>query len=164
MAAYRTTALLLQGTKTIHAASKVPKNIPGVWQRGVSEFFDSDILPQSLGGKPENEHLAWYGDKILGVSVAKSFVGLFGASLDRGVATKICSTAVSNSFMRQHFDALVPILAIAQDIQPKLTNENAGTIIETGVARLYMQNRSKEINDLSDWLMKEAMVDVIKKK
>ena len=44
----------------------------------------------------------------------------------------------------------------AQDIQPKLTDGTAGTIIETGVARMHMDKRKREINDLAKWLRTEA--------
>ena len=155
MAAFRTTKFLWKCTEAA-PSTLIPKNTPGIWQRGICEFFDSDILPQSLGGKPENDHLAWYGDKILNYAVANSLVDLFGSSLDRGVASQVHSKAVSNSFLRNNASILIPILYNAQDIQPKLTDRTAGTIIETGVARMHMDKRKREINDLAKWLYTEA--------
>ena len=155
MAAFGTTSFLMKAVPT-------KNNLPGVWQRGMGQLFENDVLPQSLGGKPENKHLAWYGDKILGLAAATSLVGIFGESLDRGVATQIHSKAVSNSFMREKFDVLVPVLANAQDIQPKITDNIAGTIIETGVARFYIQKKRAEINNLVDWLLKQAIIDSIR--
>ena len=153
MAAFRTTSSLMKAA---------PGNFPEVWQRGLGQLFENDLLPLSLGGKPGNKHLAWYGDKILGLAAATSLVGIFGESLHRGVATHIHSKAVSNSFMREHFDVLVPVLANAQDIQPKITDDVAGTIIETGVARFYIQKKRAEINNLVDWLLKQAIIDTIR--
>ena len=164
MTAFRTTKHLLNATKAASPTLIPRTNIPGIWQRGISEFFDSDILPQSLGGKPENHHLAWYGDKILNNAVAKSLVDLFGSPLDRGVATHVHSKAVSNSFLRENAPVLIPILYNAQDIQPKLTDNIAGTIVETGVAKLYMNKRRKEIDDLAKFLSKEALIDIVRNK
>lgn len=69
MAAFGTTSFLMKAFPT-------KNNLPGVWQRGMGQLFENDVLPQSLGGKPENKHLAWYGDKILGLAAATSLVGI----------------------------------------------------------------------------------------
>ncbi|KAL7520834.1 hypothetical protein ACHAWX_005537 [Stephanocyclus meneghinianus] len=163
MAVCRTIHLLKASNNAVQPML-VAKNIPCVWQRNVSRFFDSDILPQNLGGKSENVHLAWYGDKVLGVHVAESVRKLFGSSLHRGVASEIYSKAVSNSFMSEHVEILLPILSKAQDLQPKLTNETVGTIIETAVARMKMNGKIDAIDDLSEWLRTEALIAEIQEK
>jgi hypothetical protein len=107
----------------------------------VSRLFDIDILPESLGDKPENIHLAWLGDKILGIHAANCIVDIFGRPIHRGVASEIHSKAVSNKFLRNHFGSLVPILVNAQDIEPKLTDEIAGAVVETATDRITILSK-----------------------
>jgi hypothetical protein len=167
MSAFRASNLLLKGAKGGTKPTWAIIEEPGVWQRGVSGLFDSYILPESLGGRPENIHLAWLGDKILAIHVANCLVDIFGRPIHRGVASEIHSTAVSNKFLRNHFGSLVPILANAQDIEPKLTDEIAGTVVETAIARIHSQSqesgprKAHEIIDLSNYLVKSAIIDKI---
>jgi hypothetical protein len=166
MSAFRASNLLLKGAKGTKPTWAFIEE-PGLWQRGVSGLFDSDVLPESLGGKPENTHHAWLGDKILEIHVANCLVDIFGRPIHRGVASEIHYTAVSNKFLRNHFGSLVPILANAQDIEPKLTDEIAGTAVETAIARIHSQSqengqrKAHEIIDLSNYLVKSAIVDKI---
>ena len=158
---FRTLNLLRKSSK---AASATPmgRNIPTKWQSGVSEFLDAELLPYTLGGKPENIHLAWFGDKVLGFHVAESIFSLFGSSLHRGVATEILSRAVSNRFMKENVDILLPVLSKAQDLEPKMTDHNVGTIVETAVARLSLQRRSAEIKDLAQFLLPQAVIGEVR--
>lgn len=166
MSAFKATTVLLKGAKSIKLAS-TSISPPAVWQRGISNLFESEILPPSLGGNAENLDLAWHGDKILGIHVANSLTDILGHPLHRGVATELYSEAVSNRFMRKHFMYLAPTLAKAQDIESKLTDEDAGTIIEAMVARVSSKSIEKgqksapEIIDLSQYLAKGAIVDKI---
>jgi hypothetical protein len=166
MSAFRATDRLLKGARLTKPTWAIIEK-PGVWQRSVSQLFDSDILPESLGGKPENIHLAWQGDKILGIHTANSLVDTFGRPIHRGVASEIHSMAVSNKFLKNHFQSLLPYLANAKDIEPKLTDEIAGTMVETAIARIHAQSqangprKANEIIDLSNYLVKSAIVEKI---
>lgn len=131
---------------------------PYVWIEAVRRIKHVNILPLSLGGSPENKHLAWYGDKILGMAVASSLFSLFDSTLHRGVATSISDRAISNDFLGRNAESLLPKALLERTkMRGALSNKSLGTIIETAVARLRLEKREKPIGDLARWLKAKSV-------
>ena len=112
------------------------------------------ILPKDMGGRDENLHRAWYGDKVLGAHIATFTLNLFQDSLDQQVASRIASVALSNRFLYQKASIIIP-----ENDPSTFRNESmAGTIVETAVSRMS----KPEIDDLSQYLVKEAINELIR--
>ena len=125
---------------------------PVLWQKGIYDIDSSLILSDDLGGRGENKHRAWYGDKVLGAHVAKFTITFFQDSLDRRVASNIASVALSNRFLRQNVSTILP------RYDESWTNKNAGTTVEAAVSRLP----EEAIDDLAECLVKKAMNEIIR--
>ena len=124
------------------------------WQHGVKQIEQKRILTPHLGGNDANLHLAWYGDKILGASLAKFTLDLFQESLDRHVASKIASVALSNRFLQQNVSVILPDCDVAWHSSAKET----GTMIEAAISQMP----EEKIDDLAKYLVKEAMNELIR--
>mmetsp|Transcript_23899 Transcript_23899/g.50019 ORF Transcript_23899/g.50019 Transcript_23899/m.50019 type:complete len:151 (+) Transcript_23899:43-495(+) len=128
---------------------------PVLWQNGISNINQIYILPTEFGGRDENKHRAWYGDKVLGAHVAKYTMTLFQDSIDRRVASNIASVALSNRFLRQNIPTILP----GYDHKNELwTDRNAGTAVEAAVS--YLSEAQND--DLAEWLVKEAIIHIIR--
>lgn len=98
----------LQRSTTLLQKSVSGSILPTLWQNGV-RWVDTDLYRTAdLGGREENKHRAWYGDKVLGYHVAKTTMSLFQDSLDRHTASSIASVALSNRFLQKHLPVILP--------------------------------------------------------
>ena len=136
---------------------------PAQWQQGVKQIDPYLILPSELGGSDDNKHRAWYGDKVLGAHVARFTMTFFQDSLDRQVASTIASIALSNRFLHEKFPTIVPKDKLYHGTVPQDEfyhgNEAmAGTAVEAAVSRMS----ERKIDDLSQYLVKEAINEIIR--
>ena len=144
----------LQRTNTLLA--RLPNSSSSIrsWQQGVKQIEQERILTPHLGGNDVNLHRAWHGDKILGASLAKFTLSFFQDSMDRHVASKIASVALSNRFLQQNVAKILPDCDASWHSGAKET----GTMIEAAISQMP----EEKVDDLAKYLVKEAMNELIR--
>jgi len=120
----------------------------------VKHIEQERILTPHLGGNDVNLHRAWYGDKILGASLAKNTLSFFEDSLDRQVASKIASVALSNHFLQRNVSVILP----DSDASWHSGAKETGTMIEAAISQMP----EEKVDDLANYLVKEAINQLIR--
>lgn len=123
---------------------------PWKWQKAVRSIHQSKILPHD-GFRPKQNYAAWCVDKFLAATAAK-VLSKTSKQHTCSSATILTNIALSNSFMKDNIDKILPEL---YDSMKHLSDHSIGTVVEAAVGELFEVNEPA-VEDLTRFLIQKA--------
>lgn len=124
---------------SVRASSRSAATLPGAdlarWRDAVARVPPVKVLPLGFRGEAEANTAAWYGDKCLGVAIARELRSRIDPCTP-GYLTKIYGAAASNDNLAAHIELILPPSLLACIPPPQtaaLQIHDFGTMVEACV-------------------------------